>query len=211
MWDEMAAPRRRLPKANWMISLTDLMSLILAFFVLLFSTKSLNTQKWQDISDSLRTSFVATQPDDILPMALDEAAHTALSTSDGLEYLQALFVRRLGSDAVWGQVAKGTPTTAQPGAPGLPGRLGYPLPGEAMTDAAAVTRLAGVVRNWDNELVVMLRLKSDTADAALPLSLLAQAFQWLQKGGVPLTRAELAPATAERPVGLWLEIVGKAN
>lgn len=209
MWDELAAPRRRLPKANWMLSLSDLMSLMLAFFVLLFSTKSLNTQKWQEISSSMRSSFVSGQPEDVLPMALDETASHALSTSDGLQYLQALFLRRLGSDAVWGEVARGTSATAQPGAPGLPARLGYPLPAAALADTAAATRLAGVVRNWDNELVLMLRLPPEQADAAPAFEPLAQAFQGLQKGGVPLTRAEVAPASVERPAGLWLEIVGK--
>ena len=45
------------PGANWMVTFVDLVSLLLAFFVLLFSMTSPEAPKWESFTASLRSSF----------------------------------------------------------------------------------------------------------------------------------------------------------
>jgi len=46
-------PKPEEPKAAWMITFTDLVSLMLTFFVLLYSMSSLQIDKWEEMTDNL--------------------------------------------------------------------------------------------------------------------------------------------------------------
>ena len=41
------------PSDSWLVTFADLVSLLITFFVLLFSMKNINTQRWQDIRGAL--------------------------------------------------------------------------------------------------------------------------------------------------------------
>ena len=51
----------------WMITFTDLASLLLAFFVLLFSMSSVRMDSWQVAIDSLSRTLNPTRVDKVVP------------------------------------------------------------------------------------------------------------------------------------------------
>jgi len=84
--------------AGWMVTLVDLISLLLSFFVLVFAGSALPVPAWEATSRSLRTAFggitgpaqpMAPAPPDVLPLAGD-ASSTA--------YLAAVIAAALGND-----------------------------------------------------------------------------------------------------------------
>ena len=52
-FDDQGLPIQEKPSAAWMITFTDLVSLMLTFFVLLYSMSSLQIDKWEEVTDNL--------------------------------------------------------------------------------------------------------------------------------------------------------------
>ena len=52
-FDSEGMPKQEKANAAWMVTFTDLVSLMLTFFVLLFSMSSLQIDKWEEMTDTL--------------------------------------------------------------------------------------------------------------------------------------------------------------
>lgn len=57
MVEDIQMPKDEPPKAAWMVTFTDLVSLMLTFFVLLFSMSSLQMDEWDAMIDTLTQSL----------------------------------------------------------------------------------------------------------------------------------------------------------
>lgn len=79
-------------KTIWLLSFTDLMSLLLAFFVLMFSMTEPQVQRWAKLAQGLSTRSTATRPSDVAPVpsAAFNAATIETESSINLDYLGAL-------------------------------------------------------------------------------------------------------------------------
>ncbi len=79
-------------KTIWLISFTDLISLLLAFFVLMFSMTEPQLQRWVKMAQSLSARSTATRPsqEGFAPNARFNAAVLESHSSMDLDYLSAL-------------------------------------------------------------------------------------------------------------------------
>ncbi|WP_448188906.1 flagellar motor protein MotB [Azospirillum sp. sgz301742] len=79
-------------KTIWLISFTDLMSLLLAFFVLMFSMAEPQAQRWAKMAQGLSARSTATRPSDAQPVLSTafNAATLEAESSINLDYLGAL-------------------------------------------------------------------------------------------------------------------------
>ena len=79
-------------KTTWLISFTDLMSLMLAFFVLMFSMAEPQVQRWSKMAQGLSARSTATRPSDAppVPSAAFNAASIEAQSAINLDYLGAL-------------------------------------------------------------------------------------------------------------------------
>ena len=86
----------------WLISFTDLMSLLLAFFVLMFSMSEPEAQRWSGLAKSLASSArsTATGPSDVVPepRAAFNAATVETQSAINLDYLGALLRTQTGTN-----------------------------------------------------------------------------------------------------------------
>ena len=85
----------------WLISFTDLMSLLLAFFVLMYSMSEPEAQRWTGLSKSLSSArSTATSPSGAMaePKAAFNAATVESQTAINLDYLGALLRTQTGAN-----------------------------------------------------------------------------------------------------------------
>ncbi len=87
------APKPDLPSSPaWMLSLADLVSLLLTFFVLLFAMSGVKDDQWQAVTDSLSTHLnPPIQPSDSVPTATKNVSRTERREAISLPYLASLF------------------------------------------------------------------------------------------------------------------------
>lgn len=155
----------------WFMTFADLICLLLAFFVLMFSLKDIDQSRFKHLSEGFKGAFA---PEEVVVWKWSQSmkeseGEVRVQNKDVLGYLDGLLRARLKDDPVWSQLSGS----------GGNGEMTYGLPavllftGGALTPVGqqAATRLATVLRNWDN--VVTLRVTAATAEEAAPL--LAQA------------------------------------
>lgn len=142
--------------ANWLITLADLIALLLCFFVMMFAMSSLDTGRWDAVSQGMRSAMPA--PDEKRAPTPDaDAAAKPLPTPEGLDlgYLAALLSRRIAQEET---LARASVATRE-------GAFVVTLPGDLLfagTDAMlrpegrrAVQRLASILANVRNEIAVV--------------------------------------------------------
>ncbi|WP_431857960.1 flagellar motor protein MotB [Azospirillum sp.] len=88
-------------KTIWLISFTDLMSLLLAFFVLMFSMSEPQVQRWTKMAQGLSARSTATRPSDAqpVPAAAFNAATIETESAINLDYLGALLHGQVAESA----------------------------------------------------------------------------------------------------------------
>ncbi|HYH38154.1 MAG TPA: flagellar motor protein MotB [Azospirillum sp.] len=88
-------------KTIWLVSFTDLMSLLLAFFVLMFSMTEPQVQRWTKMAQGLSTRSTATGPSDAppVPSAAFNAATIETELAINLDYLGALLHGQVAESA----------------------------------------------------------------------------------------------------------------
>lgn len=137
----------------WMVTFTDLIALMLTFFVMLFAMMKVDEQHWQGLTASLAERLDGIEgPAIALPRYARDSEATALAPATDLDYLSALIGARLeqrGDAAAYG---------VERGADGLvvslPTRLAF-APGDSeprAAAAAAMTALAGTLRHLENRV-----------------------------------------------------------
>lgn len=156
LWNEVQAPRLEKNQTAWLLTCVDLTSLLLCFFVLLFSTQSLERDQWQALTESFQAQF-STQ-NVIVPLIPDGGSNAVVRVTpvkSGLAYLDSLLQQRIDADPVWkGMVPKDRNAS----------ELLYPIP--AGVDDAAWGRIGGVLRGWKNPVgIVMVAAEGDLTAA----------------------------------------------
>ncbi|HYG89299.1 MAG TPA: flagellar motor protein MotB [Azospirillum sp.] len=88
-------------KTIWLVSFTDLISLLLAFFVLMFSMTEPQAQRWAKMAQGLSARSTATRPSDeaLAPKAAFNAAVLEPHSSINLDYLGALLNGQVAESA----------------------------------------------------------------------------------------------------------------
>ena len=143
------------PNRGWMVIFTDLVSLMLTFFVLLFSMSSVQIDRWKEMVDALSQSLnLAREKVETLPAAQYNIATIFRKRAVNLDYL----------GAVLGDMVTQDPVLAQGRLLGLEDRLVVALPGDLVFDpgGAAISErgrqalfvLGGVLRNVGNQIGV---------------------------------------------------------
>lgn len=188
LWHEVEMPKWQPNRTLWLVSFVDLTALLVAFFVLLFSTQTLQRDKWEAVTGSFQQQFARRETVvPVIPDGGDNAVVRVTGVKSGLAYLDTLLLQRMQGDAVWG----GLQAARQQGE--LGGELRYALPQAALEGTGAHDawmRLAGVIRGWKNSVGVRV-----SAPAAQLKSVAGQALTLggkLQEGGVVTAFTELA-------------------
>lgn len=158
LWPDVTMPKWQPNRTAWLLTFVDLTSLLVGFFVLLFSTQTLKQDKWKEMTGSFQAQFaptatvVATVPD-----GGDNAVIKVTGGRSGLAYLDTLLHQRLQGDAVWdamrAEADDGTRT------------LRYRVPdavldGASPAASAAWARLGGAVFNWKNSVGIRVTASS---------------------------------------------------
>jgi flagellar motor protein MotB len=169
---------------RWILSFVDLTGVLVAFFVLLFSMRSPDLGRWQQLQNAMHKAFTSR------PIVLDGQQEPggrmnaitppAYVKSDGALYLQQLLQRRLQNDPLWGMV-EGRVSGNGFNLPLPPSLFTENGTGIALTPAgdAAISRLAEVIRNWSNPMSISVS-GQNWANAAPALAMM----QALRAAGV---------------------------
>lgn len=176
LWQEVQAPQWQPARTAWLVTTVDLTSLILGFFVLMFSLQTLDRNSWQAMAGSFQAAFAAKEAVvPVTPDGMNNALVVVTGVKSNLSYLDSLLHQRLGDDPVWGKLS------AQTSGAGSGMEMFYVLPPE-VTDAASMgsidnwRRLGDVVRGWKNPMAVRVVVTEEQwkkgADQALALAAL---------------------------------------
>ena len=148
-------PRARRPSKAWMIIFTDLVSLMLTFFVMLFAMSNVKIDKWESMIDVLSLSFNVSRAKAVVTSSTEYNVATFVrKQAINLDYLAAVLEKTVAEDAV----------LAHSRIMRLEDRLVIALPGDllfapARADLsekarAAVFTLGGVLRTIGNQIGV---------------------------------------------------------
>jgi chemotaxis protein MotB len=155
--DEIFPPREEQDTPSWMIVFADLLSLLLTFFVLLFSMNSVQVEDWravvQTLSDRLNPDRVLIQEE---PYEGHEQNAVDVPLAKSLEYLNTVIEETLAQSPVLKQARVRL----------LDDRLAVSIPADLLfrtgsTEIAdedvrlAVSELAVLVRNLENRVSVV--------------------------------------------------------
>ncbi len=84
---------------TWMITFTDLIALMLTFFVLLFSMSQLQQQKWQSLVESLASNLSATYKTETAKFAADYQVEAPIVPPGAdLDYLEPILREHFAED-----------------------------------------------------------------------------------------------------------------
>ena len=88
-------------KSAWMVTFTDLVSLMLTFFVMLFSMATVQIDKWDAITDSLSTTLNPKKTESVATATADYNISTVFrKRAINLEYLQAVLQEKMEDDKI---------------------------------------------------------------------------------------------------------------
>ena len=143
----------------WLITFTDLVALLLAFFVMLFAMSKVDLRKWQNLTDALASSLDAVREiESAVPKETLDAAPVRSTPGQDLDYLGGVLKQRFAEDGTFADGA-----IRQFG-----DRLVVTLPADDRPSAAAgavseraLFHVAGALRRIRNRIELV-----GTADAA---------------------------------------------
>ena len=139
--------------ASWLLTFTDLVALLLAFFVMLFAMSKVDLRKWQNLTEALARGLNSVRQETaVAPHHSLDVEMAELTTGQDLDYLAGILSERLSDD----------PSFAAGRIRRYADRLVVSLPAEAV-DAEAGTavedrtlfQLAGVLRQVRNKIEVV--------------------------------------------------------
>ncbi|MFZ2620006.1 MAG: flagellar motor protein MotB [Alphaproteobacteria bacterium] len=143
----------------WLLTFADLISLLLTFFVMIYSTKELDTTQWDKLRGALvgiftqQEAVIVVHPDDT--QVMDSVVSVP---SDNLQYLQHLLEKEFENDAVLSTLRFDFDGAAQQLRLALPASslFGEKGAGELTKPARlALMKLADKLRHVDNALEVV--------------------------------------------------------
>ncbi len=147
------APEAQGPSKAWMVTFTDLVSLMLTFFVMLFAMSNVKVDKWDSMIDSLSQSLNATRTKAVVVSSAEYNVATVVrKQAINLDYLASVLEKTVAEDEV----------LAHSRIMRLEDRLVIALPGDLLFASAradlsekaraAVFSLGGVLRNIGNRI-----------------------------------------------------------
>lgn len=164
LWGEVEAPKWQPNRTAWLLTCVDLTSLLVGFFVLLFSTQTLKRDKWEAVTGSFQSQFSSHQivvP--VVPDGADNAEMRVTSMKSGLAYLDTLLHQRMAKDVVWNVLRSQNGNGAEM-------TYAVPLAVQDMRIAdnqAAWDRLGTALRGWKNPVGVRVTmLRNDATEAS---------------------------------------------
>ncbi len=148
-------PEARGPSKAWMVTFTDLVSLMLTFFVMLFAMSNVKVDKWDSMIDALSQSLNASGTKEVVVSSAQFNVSTIVrKQAINLDYLASVLEKTVAEDEV----------LAHSRIVRLEDRLVIALPGDllfapARADLsekalAAVFNLGGVLRNIGNQIEI---------------------------------------------------------
>lgn len=147
------SPRR--PSNAWLLTFTDLVSLMLTFFVLLFSMSNVKIDEWENVIDSLSQTLNPEREEVTSTTTATHNIETAFrKRAINLDYLSSVLKETIEGDALLG--ATQFMLLEDRLVMALPGDLLF-QPGQAiMTERAeqALFQLGGILRNIGNQIGV---------------------------------------------------------
>ncbi|HAI28517.1 MULTISPECIES: flagellar motor protein MotB [Thalassospira] len=151
------APRKEEHKGPppWMLSLADLISLLLTFFVMLFAMSKVKIDRWDEVVDALSQSIKPSPVEDTdEPMANMNIPRVYRKPAMNLDYLSAVIDDAIDDNAVLGDARMSR--EADKLVISLPGDLLFFAGSSEMTPKArqALFVLGGVLRNIGNRIGV---------------------------------------------------------
>jgi chemotaxis protein MotB len=154
--DEQAIPSpERKASKTWIVTFTDLVSLMLTFFVMLFSMSTVKIDEWDRMIDALSQSLSpALETSATSPKAQYNISTVFRRRAINLEYLMAVLEEKIGEDPVLAnshlQFHRDRLVLS------LPGDLLFATGSAVLSEKAkkALFQLGGVLRNINNQLGV---------------------------------------------------------
>lgn len=146
---------RKKPSAAWLATFADLASLLITFFVLLFSMKDIDLERFEEISGALSGALAFTPVEDVQFVG-GETDKASFAQANQLTYLQAILHQRFQDDSILKEAAliydkKEKTLTVQ-----IPSFLLFDV-GDAQlkpSGAKAVGKLGGILQHLDNGIMV---------------------------------------------------------
>lgn len=149
------APAESASKKAWMVTFTDLVSLMLTFFVMLFAMSSVKIDQWKTLVDALSTTLNPSfEKRDIKPSAHFNIATIFRKRAVNLDYLASVMKETVSRD----------PLLAKSQFLRLEDRLVIALPADLLFEPGSATmteraeagmfELGGVLRNIGNQIGV---------------------------------------------------------
>lgn len=163
----LPAPYAAQPAA-WLITFADLLSLILVFFVLMFSANAVQMSEWQKLVTSLSDRLNPAAAN-LREARSDGHPHLKAPVVAGREitWLETLFTEKLGADPVLRDSR--LRNLGDRLAISVPADLLFRRGGDRLADPAAfdaMARLAGLLRDLDNRVAVVAYTDPQTAEGA---------------------------------------------
>lgn len=140
----------------WMLTFADLVSLLICFFVLLFSMKDSNKEKWDEIKGSLAGAFDMTlQVYTPRPDLLDTIPRIEIKQADDLGYLQQLLNKRFSDDPLLRQMETSR-VNEKHLLVSMPSRLLFESSTADLVESGkeAINKVGDVLRHIDNHVIV---------------------------------------------------------
>jgi chemotaxis protein MotB len=149
-------------RTAWMITFTDLVALMLTFFVLLFSMSQIEQKKWHSIVESLASNLSAIQKVETTKITADyQVEADIVPPGADLDYLEPILREHLGSDpllagAVVDRAVDGLNIS-------FPNERIFAGQGAELSPKGekVIFALGGVLRNLHNAIDVNTRLAAD--------------------------------------------------
>jgi hypothetical protein len=144
---ELKPAIRSAPANAWLITFADLTSLLVCFFVLIFSTQTMAREGWQSMVGSMRSAFT---PQVLAAPVVPNNQNNAMPVSipkRSIAYLDSIFRQQLATADLPLLVGDSTthPNGTEEIAYTLPPAWANPTSPETI---AAMRQLGGIVRNW---------------------------------------------------------------
>lgn len=151
----MPKKKRTPASADWLITFADLVSLLITFFVLLFSMKNIDGQRWQDIKGALSGALAFEEITD-QNVNTDNIETIDLAQADNLTYLKAILQQRARADAVLREATLRVSPKGDELRISVPSRLLFETGSADLLPQGqdAIGRLGDMLKNIDNSIVI---------------------------------------------------------
>lgn len=139
----------------WLTTFADLVSLMITFFVLLFSMKEMDVEQWNKISGALSGSVTFT-PVEQVEYASDDVNQATFAQADQLTYLQAILKKRFAEDSVLREAELIYNETQKNLTIVVPNQLLFEVASADLSAAGspALSKLGSLLQHLDNAITV---------------------------------------------------------